>query len=67
MVEQSMEQRAVVRRCLQFAGVALAIGAVLSVFLIASGNAGGWGVLVILLAIAMVCSYVAQKGKRSRP
>ncbi|MGW8992944.1 hypothetical protein ACWGRF_23855 [Streptomyces zhihengii] len=47
--------------------MALAIGAVLSVFLIASGNAGGWGVLVILLAIAMVCYHVAQKGKRNRP
>ncbi|WP_078968089.1 MULTISPECIES: hypothetical protein [unclassified Streptomyces] len=59
----SMEQRAVVKRYAQFAAFFAVIGILFSAFLIASGNAGGWVVLVMVVAICLVGYFFVQKGK----
>ncbi|MFI0242340.1 hypothetical protein [Streptomyces sp. NPDC016845] len=47
----SVEQRAAVKRWMFFATLFAVAGVVLSVFLIAAGNSGGWFLLVLTLCI----------------
>lgn len=47
----SLEQRAAVKRWMLFASLFAVAGVVLSVFLIVTGNSGGWVVLVMMLCI----------------
>ncbi|MFF6835202.1 hypothetical protein ACFY84_25540 [Streptomyces sp. NPDC012438] len=63
----SMEQRAVVKRYTQFAAFFAVIGILFSAFLIISGNAGGWVVLVMVVAICLVGYFFVQKGKGGQP
>ncbi|MEU0127684.1 MULTISPECIES: hypothetical protein [unclassified Streptomyces] len=63
----SVEQRAAVKRYLQFAAVFAVLGVAFSVFLIASGNAGGWALLGIVACIAVVGYFFIQKGKGGQP
>jgi fatty acid desaturase len=47
----SLEQRAAVKRWMLFSALFAIAGVVLSVFLIVTGNSGGWVVLVMTLCI----------------
>lgn len=61
-----MEQRAAVKRYLQFASVFAVIGLAFSIFLIASGNSGGWALLGILGCISVVGYFFIRRGKNGR-
>ncbi|MGC5529562.1 hypothetical protein [Streptomyces sp. SR-10] len=58
-----MEQRATVKRYLQFAAVFVFAGILLSAFLIASGNSRGWGLLVLIGCISITSYFFIQRGK----
>ncbi|WP_405695405.1 hypothetical protein [Streptomyces sp. NBC_01185] len=62
----TMEQRAAVKRYLQFASVFAVIGLAFSIFLIASGNSGGWALLGILGCISVVGYFFIRRGKNGR-
>lgn len=62
----TMEQRAAVRRYVQFAAVFTVLGVALSIFLIASGNSGGWALLGIIGCICVVGYFFIQRGKGGR-
>ncbi|MFJ9107247.1 hypothetical protein [Streptomyces sp. NPDC102283] len=62
----TMEQRALVKRYVQFAAAFAVIGIALSVFLIASGNSGGWGLLGIIGCISIIGCFFIQRGKNGR-
>ncbi|MFJ1592562.1 hypothetical protein ACIOD0_20290 [Kitasatospora albolonga] len=66
-VGRSLEQRAVVKRYLQFMGAFVAVGVVLSVFLIVSGNSGGWALLVMIASMCAVAYFFVQRGKAGQP
>ncbi|MFJ1802529.1 hypothetical protein [Streptomyces sp. NPDC088180] len=59
----TMEQRAAVKRYVQFAAVFAVAGIALSVFLIASGNSGGWGLLGIIGCISVIGCFFIRRGK----
>ncbi|MBM7439532.1 preprotein translocase subunit SecG [Streptomyces sp. HB132] len=59
----STEQRASVKRYLQFAAFFAVLGIIFSAFLIISGNTGGWALLGIIVCIAMVGLFFIQKGR----
>ncbi|WP_392893167.1 hypothetical protein [Streptomyces sp. LN699] len=46
----TMEQRAGIKRYFTLATIAVACGTMFAVFLIVSGNTGGWALLALLLA-----------------
>ncbi len=62
-----MEQRALVKRYAQFTAALSVVGIAFSIFLIAMGNNGGWGLLVLIACILMVTYYFTQKGKAGQP
>ncbi|WP_327268474.1 hypothetical protein OG233_11295 [Streptomyces sp. NBC_01218] len=62
-VELSMEQRAVLKRYLQFGAVFAVIGVAFSIFLISSGNNGGWGLLGILAFLFAAGYFFIQRGR----
>ncbi|MFH9610883.1 hypothetical protein [Streptomyces sp. NPDC017448] len=62
----TMEQRAAVKRYVQFAAVFAVLGVAFSIFLIISGNSGGWALLGILACISVVGYFFIQKGKGGR-
>ncbi|MFF7965501.1 hypothetical protein ACFZC3_09075 [Streptomyces sp. NPDC007903] len=53
----TMEQRAGVKRYFTMGTVLVALGVALSIFLIASGNAGGWALLAIMV-VPWILTYV---------
>ncbi|MFI9054195.1 hypothetical protein OH828_12935 [Streptomyces anulatus] len=59
----TMEQRAAVKRYVQFAAAFAVAGIAFSVFLIASGNSGGWGLLGIIGCISVIGYFFIQRGK----
>ncbi|KOG31346.1 hypothetical protein AQJ84_26820 [Streptomyces resistomycificus] len=61
------EQQAGVKRWWQFATFFCALGVALSIFLIASGNARGWGVLAFFVLLWGGGAYALKAMKRSRP
>ncbi|URN17360.1 MULTISPECIES: hypothetical protein [Streptomyces] len=63
----SMEQRAAVKRYIQFAGFFAVIGILFSAFLIISGNSGGWALLAIIACICLVGYFFIQKGEGGNP
>ncbi|MFD6274945.1 hypothetical protein ACFWFI_05130 [Streptomyces sp. NPDC060209] len=63
----SMEQRAVVKRYVQFATFFAVAGALFSAFLIISGNAGGWALLALIACICLVGYFFIQKGRGAQP
>ncbi|MEU4921661.1 hypothetical protein [Streptomyces parvus] len=62
----TVEQRAAVKRYVQFAAAFAVAGIALSVFLIASGNSGGWALLGIIGCISAVGCVFIQRGKDGR-
>ncbi|MGD6740883.1 hypothetical protein ACOKM3_03465 [Streptomyces sp. BH106] len=66
-VEWSVEQRAAVKRWMLFATVFAAAGIFLSVFLIVSGNSGGWVLLVLTLCIFGAGNLFVGNIRRSQP
>ncbi len=62
-----MEQRALVKRYLQFAAFFVVFGVAFSVFLIVSGNSGGWSLLAIIGGMSAGGYYFVQKGRGGRP
>ncbi|MFE2976281.1 hypothetical protein [Streptomyces sp. NPDC059258] len=62
----TVEQRAAVKRYVQFAAAFAVVGIALSVFLIASGNSGGWALLGIMGCISIIGYFFIQKGKNRR-
>ncbi|MEU9357724.1 hypothetical protein AB0D35_06365 [Streptomyces sp. NPDC048301] len=63
----SVEQRAAVKRYMQFATFFAVIGVLFSVFLIISGNSGGWALLAIVACICLVGYFFIQRGKGGQP
>lgn len=61
------EQRAGVKRWWQFATFFCFLGVALSVFLIVSGNSGGWGLLAFIVLLWGVGAYSMRTMKRDRP
>ncbi|MFF6904780.1 hypothetical protein ACFY9Q_02415 [Streptomyces sp. NPDC012389] len=59
----TMEQRAAVKRYVQIAAVFAVLGVAFSVFLIISGNSGGWGLLAIIACISMVGYFFHPEGE----
>ncbi|MFC8697227.1 hypothetical protein ACIQEY_00390 [Streptomyces parvus] len=59
----TVEQRAAVKRYLQFAAAFGFAGVVLSVFLIASGNGGGWALLGIIGCLSAIGCFFIRRGK----
>ncbi|MFF8465380.1 hypothetical protein [Streptomyces griseus] len=59
----TVEQRAAVKRYLQFAAAFGFVGIVLSVFLIASGNSGGWALLGIIGCVSVTGWFFIRRGK----
>ncbi|EGE42027.1 hypothetical protein ACIQUZ_27155 [Streptomyces griseus] len=57
------EQRAAVKRYLQFAAAFGFVGIVLSVFLIASGNSGGWALLGIIGCVSVIGWFFIRRGR----
>ncbi|WP_244229746.1 hypothetical protein [Kitasatospora albolonga] len=55
------------KRYLQFMGAFVAVGVVLSVFLIVSGNSGGWALLVMIASMCAVAYFFVQRGKTGQP
>ncbi|MFJ9888105.1 hypothetical protein ACIQRW_19875 [Streptomyces sp. NPDC091287] len=60
------EQRAAVKRYVQFAAAFAVAGIALSVFLIASGNSGGWGLLAIIGCVSAIGYFFIERGKSGR-
>jgi hypothetical protein len=63
----SVEQRAVVKRRMLFASLFAVAGVVLSVFLIAAGNSGGWVLLVLTICIYGAVHLFVGNIKRKQP
>ncbi len=61
------EQQAGVKRWWQFATFFCVLGLALSVFLIVSGNYGGWGLLAFTVLLWGVGAYSLRTMKRNRP
>lgn len=63
----SLEQRAAVKRWMQVSTIFLIAGMVLSGFLIAKGNNGGWGLLVLCACMYGACFLYIRNIKRKQP
>ena len=63
----SLEQRAAVKRWMLFASLFAVAGTVLSIFLIAAGNTGGWVVLVMTLCIFGAVYLFVGNIKKKQP
>ncbi|WP_030542174.1 hypothetical protein [Streptomyces albus] len=63
----TVEQRATVRRHSLFATVFTVLGVALSVFLIGSGNSGGWVVLGMVVCIAGAGYLFVGSIRRDQP
>lgn len=63
----SVEQRAAVKRWMLFATVFAGAGVLLSVFLIASGNSGGWALLALTLCIYGAGYHFVGNVRRRQP
>lgn len=63
----SVEQRAAVKRWMLFAAIFAIAGIILSIFLIASGNSGGWVVLVMTLCIFGSLYLFIGNSKKKQP
>lgn len=61
------EQKAGIRRWWQIGTIFTMIGVLLGVILIVNGNAGGWGLLVLLLAVWGAATYWLRTARRSQP
>lgn len=63
----SVEQRAGVHRWMQFSTAFFVIGVLLSIFLIATGSGGGWGLLVLLVCIYGAAFLYVKNLKGNQP
>lgn len=62
----TMEQRAGVKRYVQFASACAFVGIALAIFLIVSGNSGGWALLAIIGCISAIGCFFINRGKNGR-
>ncbi|MFI1188737.1 hypothetical protein [Streptomyces californicus] len=60
-----MAQRSAAKRYVQFAAVFAVLGVAFSIFLIISGDSGGWALLGILARISVVGYFFIQRGERA--
>jgi hypothetical protein len=62
-----MEQRATVKRYMLFAHIFTAVGVALGVFLLVSGNAGGWALLGLLIPLWLAAVLFIGSVRRDQP
>lgn len=63
----SVEQRAGVRRWMQFSTAFFVLGVILSIVLIVIGNTGGWGLLVLISCIYGAAFMYIRNVKGEQP
>ncbi|MHB9756549.1 hypothetical protein ACYBSK_19445 [Streptomyces sp. BYX5S] len=63
----SLEQRAVVKRYMAFATVFAVVGVLLGVFLIVSGNSGGWTFLGLIVVIYAGVAIFLNNMRKKQP